>query len=263
MRFSRVACVLAFAALPLSAAAPSEGERDFETYKLYGYGRHPAVVAKFARSDSPPRDPAPAPAPAVTIDLGAPVTVEVGRKCILSAETTAKKVTWKVPAGCDAYALDGKRIAVWAPPGTYVFAAMAPAGDDVITAEVVLTVTGARPPPSPVPPDPVAPLAAALQAAYTPEADAARLKTLAELMGSVVAAAKASGAVTTTKQLQEKVHQATDLAVGVGKLPATRRAVGEYLVTKLGNASQPMTEAAWATAAAEYANVAAALKQVK
>ncbi len=215
-----------------------------------------AALATAPLSAAPPEVPA---NPVTKIDLGKSVTAEVGKKIVLTADTAAKKVTWRIPAGCDALPLDGKRLAVWAPPGTYLFTAMAPSGDDVVSAEVVLTVTGPRPPPPP----PVDQLVTDLQAAYTSEADPAKLKALTEIMGGVVTAAKASGTVTTTKQLQDKVHLATDLAVGVGKLPNTRKAIGAYLVTKLGNTSQPMTDAVWQQAAIEYATVATALGKVK
>ncbi len=131
---------------------------------------------------------------------------------------------------------------------------------------------GPQPPPVdpiPVPPKPfpVDPLTQSFQIAYDSDKDvdkAAKLATLAELMGSVVAAAKQSGKVNNTKQLQDAVHQATDLAVGVNKIPETRKAVGAYLSTKLPTTPiQPMTDALWATAATEYANVAASLRKVK
>lgn len=141
MRLASVACLLLFATF----AAPA--------------------------ADSPIRVPDAPAVQSVTIELGGPVTVELGKKCVLTAETTAKKVTWKVPAGADAIPLDGKRLAVWAPPGTYTFVAMAPSGDDVVSQEVVLTVTGARPPPSPVDT-----LAKAAQAAY--DADPSPTKSL-------------------------------------------------------------------------------------
>jgi len=95
-------------------------------------------------------DPAPK---AVTISQGKPITVEVGKKCILTIETTAKKVTWRAPLGPDTLAIDGKRLAVWATEGVYKFIAQVPSGDDVLSTEVILTVTGPRPPPGP-PPDP-------------------------------------------------------------------------------------------------------------
>ncbi len=140
---------------------------------------------------------------------------------------------------------------------------------EIVTASLdVSTGQGPQPPPVDpvvpvVPVVPVDPLLVALQAAYTGERDSAKLKILTDLMGSVIAAAKASGAVTTTKQLQDKVHQATDLAVGVGQLPATRKAIGAYLVTKLGTANVPLTLVSWNTADNAYAAVAAALKGVK
>ena len=107
------------------------------------------LAASFARAG----EPLPA---VVKITPGKPVTVEAGRKCVLVADTTAKKVTWKVPSGVDAESLDGKRMAVWGNPGGYQFIAMIPAGDDVLDTEIILTVTGPRPPPDPDPkPDPV------------------------------------------------------------------------------------------------------------
>lgn len=101
-------------------------------------------------------------AQAPVLEVHGPQVVEVGRKIVVQAETTAKKVTWKVPAGCDSVPLDGKRLAVWALPGTYTFTAMVPNGDDVVAVDVVLTVTGPRPPPNPPgpvdPPTPVDPV---------------------------------------------------------------------------------------------------------
>jgi len=99
------------------------------------------------------------PPPPVLEVLG-PTTVEVGKKCVIKVQTTAKKVTWKIPAGCDAENLDGKRLAVWALPGTYTFVAMVPNGDDVVSIDYVLTVVGPRPPPpgpDPIPPTPPPP----------------------------------------------------------------------------------------------------------
>lgn len=110
-------------------------------------------VACAAPADTP--EPAPQPRSDVLLDAGPPVTVEQGRKCILTVQTTAKKVTWGIPPGCDTLPLDGKRLAVWALPGTYTFRVMVPSGDDVISTELVLTVTGPRPPP--IPPDPKPP----------------------------------------------------------------------------------------------------------
>ncbi len=114
-----------------------------------------------------------------------------------------------------------------------------------------------------VPVAPIDPLTTALQTAYNGERDAAKLKILTDIMAGVVSAAKASGAVTTTKQLQDKVHQATDLAVGVGQLPATRKAIGAYLITKLGTANVPLNLVSWNAADNAYAAVAVALKGIK
>lgn len=125
---------------------------------------------------APPKPAEPVEPPAVTLVADDDVTAELGHKAIVAVKTTAKKVTWRIPTGVDTVSLDGRRLAVWAPPGTYVFHAMVPNGDDVLDASVVLTVTGPRPPPGPGPvdppkppvdpPAPADPYAAALQAAY-------------------------------------------------------------------------------------------------
>ena len=88
------------------------------------------------------------PSAAVTLTVAKQVTVAVGKKCVIVAETTAKKVTWRVPAGVDAIPADGRHLHVWAEPGTYTLLAAVPNGDDVLTQEIILTVTGARPPPT-------------------------------------------------------------------------------------------------------------------
>lgn len=88
---------------------------------------------------------------AIKLTPGKAQSVNVGKKCIITIETTAKKVTWKVPEGVDYVPLDGKRIAVWADTGVYKLLAQVPAGDDVLSTELVLTVIGPRPPPGPAP----------------------------------------------------------------------------------------------------------------
>jgi hypothetical protein len=93
----------------------------------------------------------------LTLDAGEPVTAEVGHRCIVAVKTKAKKVTWRVPSGVETISLDGKRLAVWAPVGVYTFRAMVPNGEDVLDVEIVLTVTGPRPPPPPTPPSPTPP----------------------------------------------------------------------------------------------------------
>lgn len=110
-----------------------------------------ALAASTAAADPP------APPPAASLEISGSLTVEVGKKCVLTAQTTAKKVTWLAPPGVDVMPLDGRRLACWAPPGSYVLRAMVPNGEDVVSAEVVLQVTGPRPPPVPPLPDPIIP----------------------------------------------------------------------------------------------------------
>lgn len=210
----------------------------------------------FAADPIPPAD---TPIPAASLDAGKAVTVDLGKKCIITATTTAKKVTWRAPEGVEFVALDGKRIAVWALPGTYTLQAMIPSGDDVITSDVVLTVTGARPPPPPVDE-----LTKQLQAAYDADTSPTKkddLGKLQEVMAGCVAAAKSGGKVRVTKDLQDGVHSVTELVIP-GRLKGVRVAIGGYLAPKLGTSSVPVTEAFWTLAGAEYGNVAAALGKV-
>ena len=133
------------------------------------------------------------------------------------------------------------------------------------------TVDPTPPAPTPPMPPPVAdPLTLALRAAYAgdPDPDKARLvPVLADVLGGVVAAARASGTVTKTTELEAVVHRAADFAVGKGRVAGVRLAVGAYLATtelpRPGAEAAPMTDAIWATAAAEYAKVSAAIKGVK
>ncbi len=197
--------------------------------------------------------------PATTIAAVKPVTVDLGKKCIVEVTTTAKKVTWKCPAEVEFIALDGKRIACWALPGTYTLTAMVPSGDDVLSTEVVLTVSGARPPPPPVDE-----LVKSLQAAYDADTSATKKKDIADLqevMAGCVATAKKGGKVKVTKDLQDGVHSVTGLVIQ-DRLMGVRTQIGAYLTPKLGSTSVPVTEAFWATAAAEYGAVAAALGKV-
>ena len=127
-------------------------------------------------------------------------------------------------------------------------------------------VLGKAPAPTPDPVDPaVDPLVTALAAGYKLDAEpnkAQLLASLADVMGGAVAAAKASGKIQTDKQLVDAIHAATDLAVGVGKLKNTRKAVGVYLNAALPKNGGAMTDELWAKEAAEYAKVSAALKEV-
>lgn len=105
-------------------------------------------AAWLGAADPPPKADPPG------LKVTGPDSVEVGKKCVLVAETKATKVTWRAPAGVDVLPLDGKRLAVWAPPGTYRLTALVPVGEDVVWVEHVLIVTGHGPQPPPVPPVP-------------------------------------------------------------------------------------------------------------
>lgn len=201
----------------------------------------------------------PPPKTDTTLVSGKAVTVDLGKRCVVEVTTNAKKVTWKVPADVEYYLLDGKKIACWALPGTYTLTAMVPSGDDVLSTEVVLTVTGARPPPPPVDQ-----LVKDLQAAYDADTSATKkddIGKLQEVMAGCVPSAKAGGKMKTTKDLQDGVHAVTELVIP-GRLKGVRTQIGAYLAPKLGTTSKPIDEAFWTLAGTEYGAVAAALGKV-
>jgi len=114
--------------------------------------------------DSQQQEPAPL---TVETDPDTPQTVAVGKRCVIGVKTKARKVTWEIPTGVETISLDGKRLAVWGLPGTYVFTAMVPNGDDVAHIKITLTISGGITPPGPQPPAPTPPTPPAPADAYT------------------------------------------------------------------------------------------------
>ncbi len=131
-----------------------------------------------------------------------------------------------------------------------------------------INATAGPSPNPPIPPAPTDSLVAALQAAYSSDADAnkaALLSNLAGCVSTVVAKAQAQGAaIQTDTDLYTFIHNTANAAVGAGTLMKTRTAVGAYLSTKLPVASGvPLTPAIWSAAAQAYQDVATALGKVK
>lgn len=233
------------------------------------------------KSDQPaPVPPAPTPQPGfqLTLDVPAEITPH-GGYARFTPKTNAVSIVYVGLDGIDPFPSeelrDARRFLLpvgGVAEGRYRFAAVA-AGPDGVQARadfVVLVGNSPIPPPGPKPPGPLPqpadPLVAAFHAGYLLDADpdkAALVGKLAELFGSTVAAAKASGKILTLFQLQQSAHAAADIAVGKGKLLNTRKAVSAYLQSKLGTASKPMTDDLWTQVGGEFAAVSAALKGVK
>lgn len=202
---------------------------------------------------APPKPAEPVEPPVVTLTADGDITAELGHKAIVAVKTTAKKVTWRIPAGVDTVSLDGRRLAVWAPPGTYVFHAMVPSGDDVIDADVVLTVTGPRPPPSPVdppkpppvpvdPPAPQDPYAAALQVAYNAAAmdpqRSDKLDRYAAFVAFVLKPVEGTSALdtpttTTSTALLKVLHNIRVSFLPDGAFPSVKSAIDAELLKML------------------------------
>lgn len=197
--------------------------------------------------------------PLVTLEAGSPVTAEVGKKCVVEVKTTAKKVTWKVPAGVDSVPLDAKRLAVWALPGTYTITALAPNGDDVVLADLTLTITGDIGPSSPV-----STLNNDVKLAYA--ADKSMNK--ADLVKKLAALYRAAGTVTvkdtsikTYYDLFSDVSTANAAQMGQTDLQGVRVVIQKYLDGKLP--TDKTTPINRTTAGTEFLNVATALEAIK
>ncbi len=226
---------------------------------------------------------------AASVGLAAPPSLDIpaeikptGSYVRMTPKTDAVSVVYVGLDGLDPFPSeelkDGKRFllpAAGLAVGRYRFVAVAAgATGEQSRADFVVVIGDApKPPPTPIPPPtpvPTDPLVTAFQVAYTADVDPDKAKltpVLADLLGAVVAAAKTSGQVKTTTQLEAAVHKAADIAVGPGKIMGVRTAVGAYLsnstLPKPGTAAQTMTDALWAAATAEYAKVSTALKGVK
>ncbi len=204
-----------------------------------------------------PADPV-QPQPPPSLGEGKPLTVEVGKKCVLTVETGAKKVTWKIPAGVETLAIDGKRLAVWATEGVYTFAAMVPNGDEVLHTEIILTVTGPRPPPTP--PDQ---FTKALQDAFaaTPDAE----KPLVPLLAAVWAdelrhldTELNGGAV-----LDALVAGRRAAPIADAQLRTIRNVIDAPLIPIFGTKSIPLTKEVVAAAKAQFQKTVDALTTLK
>lgn len=115
-------------------------------------------------------------------------------------------------------------------------------------------------------PPPANDLTAKFQAAYNVDADtkkATATAALAEVLGGVVATAKASGKIVTALDFKNFVHNQTNAAIGADAIPKVRAAVGAYVSTQLTTMPTAKVDAAyWSAAASEYSKVSTALKGV-
>jgi len=256
-------------------------------------GPHSPNLPPLPKAPDIPTPPMPDPLQSVTIYQGEEFVVDDSVKCVVQCfPPGAMKVSHRfVPAG-QTWTLtgtftDGAGVVTgdreFAGP-CYVYRCRVAAACDACWLNVVEVggenpetrllkcVLGPRPPPGPVPPVPVPvpvpvdPLVATFQAAYAADADPDKAATLAKVivvMDGLVGRLKATGSVTSLKQLQDSVAASTQAQVGTGKLPKLGAAVAAHVAGKLGTSNQAMTDALWAAAAAEYAKVVGALKGVK
>ena len=194
----------------------------------------------------------------VKIDTVSPVTAEVGKKCVVEVKTTAKKVTWRIPEGVDSIALDGKRLAIWALPGTYTLTALVPNGDDVALADVTVTITGGVPGPAPNA------FLAELKAAYAKDTGTNK----AVLLGKLASLYRAAGTVTvkdpsvkTYFDLFSDVSTANAAQMGQTDLQNIRTVIAKRLDATLP--TDKKTPIDRTVAAAEFIAVATALEGLK
>jgi len=218
-----------------------------------------AAIAALLATVAFAADPVPPPKPTDTVTLkdAKPVTAAVGRKCLIEVETTAKKVTWKIPAEVDTVTLDGRRLAVWALPGTYTLTAMVPSGDDVLSVDVTLTVTGDVPAPV------VPAINKAVRDAYAADTSANKAELAKKLAGLYRAAGTVTVKDTSIKtyfDLYSDVAAANAAQMGQTDLQGVRLAISKYLDAKLP--TDKKTPIDRTLAAAEFLNVATALESL-
>ncbi len=215
------------------------------------------LVALVACSALTAADPLPPPPPVVKIDAVQPVTAEVGKKCVVEVKTTAKKVTWRIPDGVDFVVLDGKRLAIWALPGAYTIRAQVVSGDDVVEADVAVTITGNIPGPAPNA------FVAELKAAYVKDTGvnkAAMLGKLAALYRYVGTETVKDESIKTYFDLHKDFAAANAKQMGMTDLQNVRTAIQKRLDANLTTlVAAPIDRK---LAAAEYIAVAAALESI-
>lgn len=232
--------------------------------KLTGFWLATALSTALTYAADPiPKSPTDGPmTPTVTIKAVQPVTADLGKKCIVSVETTAKKVTWKYPAGVDAVSLtaDNKSVAVWALPGSYTLSARVPSGDDVIDADVLVTIAGDVGPVLPV-----STLKADVLAAFGHDpSDGLTKAALAVKLAKLYRASasdtflKKYGATTTWYEVFTDVATANSSQMGQTDLQGVRVVISKYLDARLP--TDKATKLDPKLAAAEFGNVAAALE---
>ena len=224
------------------------------------------------------------------VKLPATVAARPGRLTVLHAETNGKTVRWvSLSEGADVLPYLANSAIFSAPlAGRYQVLAYTalddtpsdPATTTIVVAEGPPAPPGPTPPepvppvppapvpPAPPPPAPVDPFVAALQRAYTAEADtqkAARKTNLAALyrQGAKVAL---DPAVTTWGQLFDAMDRAAKSpAVDVaGKLAGMQGVIGAELQKQLStDRAQPLNTGGRALAEKQFDRVAQALEQVK
>lgn len=238
---------------------------------------------------------APQPTFGQSVTLPAKIDAKAGRPIFVSPVIDGDDVAWTVDAGLDDWVAMlppdvqknfGASKIFYADKGTYTvraWTAKVIGGKAKLSdiAVCVITVDGGAPPvpppappaPPPSPPAPPPPIPTALQVSlqisYSAELDpvkSTKAAALADLLGSAVSVAQASGKVTTAKGLTDLIDTAflAHPSLGKGSLPTTVRAVGAYLATVLPTSpTAPADAAYWAKAAAAYGDVSTALKGVK
>lgn len=215
-----------------------------------------AAVAATLATVALAADPAPAPKPSdvVTLKDAKPVSAAVGRKCVVQVETTAKKITWKIPAEVDSVSI-GKDLYIWALPGTYTLTAMVPSGDDVLSVDVTLTVTGD------VPNTPT--LSKDVRAAYDKDTTANKAELAKKLAGLYRAAGTVTVKDTSIKtyyDLYSDVAAANNAQMSQTDLQGVRIAIQKYLDGKLP--TDKTTPINRTLAGAEFLAIAAALESL-
>lgn len=192
-----------------------------------------------------------------------------GTLIVVSAETTAKAVKWKVVGDASVQQDSGGRKVFLVGKGrvTVLAVAASEAGELSEFAEWSADLGGVEPvvPPEPEPEAPAA-LVGMIQAAYIADKSPDKAAELKAFGDAMAAAAKQAGdpALKTAGALESAVRAATVARVGAMKLPAVGVTVGDYLSGFLPtDKDATLTAEDRKKAASGYKAVAAAVRRIK
>jgi hypothetical protein len=201
--------------------------------------------------------------PVAAISLPAEVQTEAGWPVSVNADTTGKKVSWRVIGKAWLFS-QGHTALVGAPtPGTYEIMAWTAIGNEPTEAAICILTVGQKPPvPGPVP-QPDDPLVQALQDSFKTDGGTAEQRDQLADVYAQFAKTVQDQPWTNVGQIFDTLHLSVQGSVGDG-LKKTRESIGKFLSSKLPtNRQAAVDQATKDLCSKSFIAVSKALKQVK